>query len=101
VRSPGYFDVISITFAAIQREVDMTNAGKGETSESQRVDRGPGSHNTGSDEPAEGVERPAGTVDEDANPPLSDPNDNTVDRGTGTIPPQDTGAAGVTDDPST
>jgi hypothetical protein len=61
------------------------------------------------------VERPAGTVDEDANPPLSDPNDNTVDRGTGTISRQDTGAAippsegrqtgakddGVTDDPST
>jgi hypothetical protein len=59
--------------------------------------------------------RPAGTVDEDANPPLSNPDDDTVYGGTGTIPPQDTGAAippyegrqtsakdiGAADDPST
>jgi hypothetical protein len=40
-----------------------------------------------------GANRPAGTVDEDANPPLSDPNDDTIYGGTGTIPPQDTGSA--------
>jgi hypothetical protein len=40
-----------------------------------------------------GADRPAGTVDEDANPPLSDPNDDTVYGETGTIPPQDTGSA--------
>ena len=60
----------------------MTNAGKEDTSESQRVDRGPGTHNTGSGEPADGAERPAGTVDEDANPPLTGPNDNTDDPST-------------------
>lgn len=39
------------------------------------------------------TDRPAGTVDEDANPPLSDPADDTIHGGTGTTPPQDTGAA--------
>jgi len=48
----------------------------------------------GSDEPGCGpTERPAGTVDEDANPPLSDPDDDTEYGGTGSLPPQDTGAA--------
>ena len=37
--------------------------------------------------------RPSGTVDEDANPPLSDPNDDTTYGETGNIPPQDTGSA--------
>jgi hypothetical protein len=40
-----------------------------------------------------GADRPKGTVDEDANPPLSDPDEDTVYGGTGTTPPQDTGAA--------
>jgi hypothetical protein len=46
-----------------QEEADMTSG------ESQQVDGGPGTHNTGSDEPIDTAERPAGTVDEDANPP--------------------------------
>ena len=47
----------------------------------------------GADAPGGGpVDRPAGTVDEDANPPLSDSDDDTVYGGTGTMPPQDTKA---------
>ena len=50
--------------------------------------------NTGSDQPGGGpVDRPAGTVDEDKNPPLSDPEDDTEYGGTGTLPPQDTKSA--------
>jgi hypothetical protein len=79
-----------------------------------------GARHTGSDGPGEGVGRPAGTVDEDANPPISDPAEETVYEGAGTIPAQDTGGAtpgpaippyegrqtsakdiGETDDPST
>lgn len=48
----------------------------------------------GSDEPGDGpVDRPAGTVDEDANPPLGDPEDDTEYGGTGNVPPKDTGSA--------
>src|SRR6185295_3495746 len=64
---------------------------KQETSKSQQ-DGGPGTHNTGSDQPIEKVDRPAGSVDEDANPPISDPGDDTGDGGIGTIPPQKTEA---------
>jgi hypothetical protein len=39
------------------------------------------------------TERPAGTVDEDANPPLTDPTTTEPDRNTEQIPPQDTGHA--------
>jgi hypothetical protein len=39
------------------------------------------------------TERPEGTVDEDANPPLTDPTKTEVDRNTEQIPPQDTGHA--------
>ena len=39
------------------------------------------------------VDRPAGTVDEDAKPPLSDPDDDTEYGGTGTLPPKDNEAA--------
>lgn len=61
--------------------------------QSQQVDGGPGTHNTGPDEPIENVERPAGTVDPDANPPISDPGDKTTgDGGVGKIPPQKTEA---------
>jgi hypothetical protein len=42
---------------------------------------------------ADPADRPAGTVDEDANPPLSDPEDDTSYGGTGNRPPQDTDAA--------
>jgi hypothetical protein len=37
--------------------------------------------------------RPAGTVDEDANPPLTDPTKADPDRDQEKIPPQDTGSA--------
>ena len=54
----------------------------------------PEDRDAGSDEPGGGPpDRPAGTVDEDANPPLSDPEDDTEYGGTGTLPPKDTGAA--------
>ena len=57
--------------------------------ESQQVDGGPGTHNTGSDEPITNADRPAGTVDPDANPPISDPDDkNTGDGGVGNSPAQ-------------
>jgi hypothetical protein len=71
----------------------MSNADGPETGQSQSVPAGSGSQNTELNEPDEGVERPAGAVDPDANPPLSDPDDDTVYGGTGTVPPQDTGSA--------
>jgi hypothetical protein len=40
-----------------------------------------------------GTDRPEGTVDEDANPPLTDPTKTEVDRNPETVPPQDTGSA--------
>lgn len=40
---------------------------------------------------SQGADRPEGTVDEDANQPLTDPTD--IDRNPETVPPQDTGAA--------
>jgi hypothetical protein len=56
---------------------------------------GPGTYNTGSDAPSEGAERPAGTVDEDANPPLKDPDadDTVLNVADGTAPSRDAGAA--------
>ena len=56
----------------------MTSA---EQSKSQQVDGGPGTHNTGPDGPIENVDRPAGAVDPDANPPISDPDEDTGDGG--------------------
>jgi hypothetical protein len=47
---------------------------------------------TGADEVRD-TERPEGTVDEDANPPLTDPTKTKPDRNTEEIPPQDTGHA--------
>ena len=38
-------------------------------------------------------ERPAGSVDEDANPPLTDPENAEPQRDDKTVPPQDTGSA--------
>jgi hypothetical protein len=49
---------------------------------------GPGKH-----EASEDANRPAGTVDEDANPPLTDPTKADPDRNQETVPPQDTGSA--------
>ena len=42
---------------------------------------------------SEGTDRPEGTVDEDANAPLTDMTKTDVDRNPATIPPQDTGSA--------
>jgi hypothetical protein len=42
---------------------------------------------------SEGADRPAGTVDEDANPPLTDETKTEVNPNQRTIPPQDTGSA--------
>ncbi|OBK48318.1 hypothetical protein A5655_04615 [Mycobacterium sp. 1081908.1] len=55
---------------------------------------GSGARDTGSDTPEQGSgDRPVGTVDEDANPPMSDPTASETYSGTGELPPQDTGSA--------
>ncbi|WP_082971983.1 MULTISPECIES: hypothetical protein [unclassified Mycobacterium] len=55
---------------------------------------GSGARDTGTDTPEPGgADRPVGTVDEDANPPMSDPTASDVYSGTGELPPQDTGSA--------
>jgi hypothetical protein len=63
----------------------------------QRFDNpepGSGVRDTGNDAPEDGEgDRPVGTVGEDVNPPISDPTKSDVYGGTGTLPPQDTGAA--------
>jgi hypothetical protein len=46
----------------------------------------------GGDE-ARDTERPEGTVDTDANPPLTDDSTTDIDRKPETVPPQDTGSA--------
>ncbi|HZC52213.1 MAG TPA: hypothetical protein VE441_06920, partial [Mycobacterium sp.] len=52
---------------------------------------GTGARDTGADTPEQGrADRPVGTVDEDANPPLSDPTASDSYGGTGELPPQDT-----------
>ena len=50
------------------------------------------SASTGADEVRD-TERPAGTVDEDANPPLTDPTTTEPDHNAEQLPPQDTGRA--------
>ena len=55
---------------------------------------GSGARDTGSDTPEHGqADRPVGTVDEDANPPMSDQAASDTYGGTGEMPPQDTGSA--------
>jgi hypothetical protein len=55
---------------------------------------GSGVRDTGRDAPQHGeADRPVGNVDEDANPPLSDPTKSDTYGGTGESPPKDTGAA--------
>jgi hypothetical protein len=51
------------------------------------------SEETGKHELSEDTDRPAGTVDEDANPPLTDGTKTEVDPNPKTVPPQDTGSA--------
>lgn len=69
-------------------------------SENARLERfddpgvGGGVRDTGPDTPEQGRgDRPAGTVEEDANPPMSDPTASDTYGGTGELPPQDTGSA--------
>ena len=52
---------------------------------------GSGARDTGEDTPEPGGDRPVGTVDEDANPPMSDPTESETYGGTGELTPQDTG----------
>jgi hypothetical protein len=47
------------------------------------------SRETGKHEFSESTDRPEGNVDEDANPPLTDPTKTDVDRDPNLIPPQD------------
>jgi hypothetical protein len=51
------------------------------------------SDKTGKHELSDGTDRPEGTVDEDANPPLTDPTKTDVDHNQETVPPQDTESA--------
>ena len=77
----------------------MTSENPGQTEGTrpeQFDDPGPGSgaRDTGEDTPEPGGgERPVGTVDEDANPPMSDPTESETYSGTGELPPHDTGCA--------
>ena len=48
---------------------------------------------TEKDNLSERTSRPEGTVDEDANPPLTDGTETAVDRDQETVPPQDTASA--------
>jgi hypothetical protein len=55
---------------------------------------GSGVRDTGVDTPEAGkADRPVGAVDEDKNPPISDPTKSDVYGGTGELPPQDADAA--------
>ena len=51
------------------------------------------SKETGKHELSQERNRPEGTVDEDANPPLTDPTKTEVDRNRETVPPQDAASA--------
>jgi hypothetical protein len=77
----------------------MTSENPGQT-EGTRLEQfddpesGSGARDTGEDTPEPGGgDRPVGTVDEDANPPMSDPSASETYGGTGELPPQDTGSA--------
>jgi hypothetical protein len=62
---------------------------------SQQAQAEPGAseaQKSGSDEVSEGT-RPQGTVDEDSNPPLTDPTTTEVDRNPELVPPRDSGHA--------
>jgi hypothetical protein len=51
------------------------------------------SKETGKHELSQETNRPEGTVDEDANPPLTNPTETEVDRNRETVPPQDAASA--------
>jgi len=71
------------------------NPGESPNPRGERFDNpelGSGVRDTGEDTPEPGgAGRPVGTVDEDANPPMSDPTASNTYGGTGELPPQDTG----------
>lgn len=71
------------------------NSGQSQDARLEQFDSpGSGARDTGEDTPEPGGEqRPVGTVDEDKNPPMSDPKASDVYGGTGELPPQDTGSA--------
>jgi hypothetical protein len=79
--------VISVTIPRYRRELQIMT-------DEVNEDR-PNAHDTDPD----GANRPAGTVDEDANPPLSDPDEDTAYGVDGTIPASNTG--GTTPGPAT
>ena len=73
---------------------DQTHSGDARQERFDNPELGSGVRDTGTDAPEPGQEgRPVGTVDEDANPPMSDTSKSDVYGGTGQLPPQDTGAA--------
>lgn len=73
---------------------EQTQSGDAQHERFDNPDLGSGVRDTGNDAPEHGsADRPVGTVDEDANPPLSDPTKSDVYGGTGELPPQDTGAS--------
>ena len=73
---------------------DQTQSGDAPQERFDDPELGSGVRDTGTDAPEPGkAGRPVGTVDEDANPPLSDPAASDVYGGTGQLPPQDTGSA--------
>src|SRR6185312_14628322 len=77
----------------------MTSQDQEQSAEARRkefddAELGSGVRDTGEDAPGHGKSgRPAGNVDEDANPPMSGPDADDVYGGTGELPPQDTGSA--------
>ena len=73
---------------------EQTQSGDAQRERFDNPEVGSGVRDTGTDAPEPGsAGRPVGTVDEDANPPISDPSKADVYGGTGELPPQDTGAA--------
>jgi anti-anti-sigma factor len=84
---------------AIRGDAIMTSQNLGQTEDARlehfdNPELGSGARDTGDDSPESGGgDRPVGTVDEDANPPTSDPTASETYGGTGELPPQDTGSA--------
>lgn len=96
---PGYPIQVPPFDEATRGDVIMANQQAGE-SQSNRLkhfdepELGSGARDTGEDVPDPGQgDRPVGTIDEDANPPMSDPTASDVYGGTGEVAPQDTGSA--------
>ena len=106
---------MSLATTATRKEIarssqDQTHSDDARQERFDDPELGSGVRDTGTDAPEPGhAGRPVGTVDEDANPPISDPSKSDVYGGTGQLPPKDSGAAippyegrtqGVTKEPS-